>query len=65
MQAGDAAEPVLPAAHDLDGVVEEVGERRLVLGARAVAVAEAVEQRSAGGQLHAAFGVDHPQLHQP
>ena len=66
VQAGVAAEPVGAAAHLGDGVLEQLGERGLVAEAGGgVAVGEPVEQRPAGGQFHAALGVDHPQLDQP
>lgn len=57
VQAGDAAQPLHPLGHDLCGLAEQ-GEHRLP-----GVVGEAVEQRGAGPEFHAALGVDHPHGH--
>jgi hypothetical protein len=64
VEAGDAHQPVRPAAHLRDGVLEQLRQRGFVAAwAVGVAVGEPVEQRPAERQFHAALRVDRPHLH--
>ena len=67
VQAGDAAEPVLPAAHHRDGVLEDLGEGRLRSRRRCRSRhgANRANRRPAGGEFHAALRVHRPHRHQP
>ena len=58
VQAGPAPQPPGPGLHHRHGVLEHGGHHRGRL------VGEPVEQRRAGGHLHAALRVEHPQTDQ-